>query len=162
MKTQINNKPILRILYLSTIFVAGCLADSVDLVENQTLSLERVPTKNLYISWVRVYRQEDVTEVFGEIRRRHRSKGGHGGHGHIDVAVVDPDGTVLEEVSTLYYPRDLPKKSAPVAYFTVRLAQPPPPGSTVRLTHHQDGYSLHREFTCDRNAACPPVKETEQ
>ena len=162
MKTQIKIQSIVRILYLSTIFVAGCLANNVDLVDNDAVSLERVSTKYFYISWVRVYEQEDATEVCGEIRRRYRGRGGNGGHGHIDVVVVSPDGTVLEEVSTLYYPRDIPRKSAPVAYFTVRLSQPPPPGSTVRLSHHNDGYSLRREFNCDKNAACPPAKEKEQ
>jgi hypothetical protein len=162
MRAPLQNGVAVLTLILIPILVSGCLAASVNLVDNQTVSLERIPTKYFYISWARVYQQEDEIEVHGQIRRRYRLRRDYGGHGHIDVAVVAPDGIALEEVSTLYYPRDIPRKSAPVAYFTVRLSQPPPPGSTVRLSYHKDGHSIRREFNCDKNAALPRIKETEE
>jgi hypothetical protein len=147
-------------LSMIPVLISGCLRGRVDLVDNQTVSLERASTKHLYISWATVYQEAAATEVRGEIRRRYRGRGGDVGHGHIDVAVFAPDGTVLEEVSALYYPRHISKKHA--AYFTARLSKVPPRASTVRLAHHRDGYSLRRAFNCDKNAACPPVKETDQ
>jgi hypothetical protein len=155
MRAPLQNGVAVLTLILIPILVSGCLAASVNLVDNQTVSLERIPTKYFYISWARVYQQEDEIEVHGQIRRRYRLRRDYGGHGHIDVAVVAPDGTVPEAVSALYYPRDIPRKSAPSAFFTAHLSRPPPPGSTVRLTYHRNGYSVRRASNCDRNAALP-------
>ena len=153
MNIRIKAIAVVLILYVSPILISGCLGGRVDLVDNQTVSLERVPTKYFYISWATVYQEGDATEVRGEIRRRYRGKGGGVGHGHIDVAVLAPDGTVLEEVSTLYYPRDIPRKHA--AYFTARLSKVPPPASTIRVVHHGHACSTFRAFNCSNNAALP-------
>jgi hypothetical protein len=131
-------------------------------VDNQTVSLERVSTKYFYIPWARVYERDDEIEVHGQVRRRYRLRRDYGGHGHIDVAVVAPDGTVPEAVSALYYPRDIPRKSAPTANFTAHLSKVPSPGSTVRLSYHRAGYSVRRAFNCDKNAAIPAVKKADQ
>ena len=141
MRTQPQNGVVILTLLLIPIFVVGCLAASVDLVDNHTVSLERVSTKYFYISWAKVYEQEDEIEVRGQIRRRYRGRGGNGGHGHIDVAVLAGDGTVLEEVSALYYPRDIPRKSVPTAFFTAHLSKLPAAGSTVRLRYHRDRHN---------------------
>jgi hypothetical protein len=121
-----------------------------------------MPTKRLYISWATVYKKGDAAEVRGVIRRRHR--GFYSAHGHIDIAVVAPDGTVLEETNTLYHPRILRRKGVPRARFTASMSTVPPPGSTVRLSYHEDKnpYSVSKPFSCDTNAALPDMKESRQ
>ena len=161
MKTQMRFRSTLRVLCLTAILVSGCLGGRVDLVDNQTVSLEPVPTGHLYVSWGGVYQKGGATEVRGVIRPRHR---GFHGYGHVDVAVLAPDGTVLEEASALYHPRILPRKGVSRARFTVPLATVPPPGSTVRLAYHddQDACSAPKPFHCSGNAASPDRGVTKQ
>ncbi len=56
------------------------------------------------------------------------------GLGHVDIAIVNPEGKILKEVHTNYKPRILVRKRRRQAYFGVRIPVVPPPGSTVRVT----------------------------
>jgi hypothetical protein len=161
MKTPMKIRSIIGILGLTAILLSGCYGNRVDLVDNQTVSLERVPTKCLYISSAAVYQKGNATEVRGVISRQHR---GFHGHGHVDIAVLAPDGTVLEESRALYHPRTLRRKGDPHAHFTAPLSTVPPPGSTVRLSYHEDedSSSETKPFNCEKNAACPAVKDKEE
>lgn len=59
---------------------------------------------------------------------------------HIDVLVLDPNGKVVESVSTQYLPRAIPHPvgggGTPGASFVAELGTPPPKGSTVRVIFH--------------------------
>jgi hypothetical protein len=161
MKTQTKARSIIPILSLTAIVFSGCFGSRVDLVDNQTVSLVQVPTKHLYISSAAIYQKGNAAEVRGVIRPRHR---GFHGPGHVDIAVVAPDGTVLEEARALYHPRILQRKSDPHAHFTATLSAVPPQGSTVRLSYHkdEDPSSLPKPFHCERHAACPAVEDKEE
>ncbi len=62
--------------------------------------------------------------------------------GHIDIAVFDPDGYLIEAFSTHYKPRNIPKTGFKSSGFKSRFSAEVPEGSTVRLAYHSENKYL--------------------
>ncbi len=132
------------ILAMTGIALSGCVSKRVDLVDTGAVSLQRLPSKDTHISRVDVFQDGDELVITGKLRRGLSSMPGLG---HVDIAIVDPEGKILKEVHTNYFPRILARKQRrrilamarnqrQQANFGVRLPLVPPPGSTIRVTYH--------------------------
>lgn len=113
---------------------AGCMLNRVDLVENGTVRTERAVPKNLHMPAPRVWQDDGETIVYGQVRRNPSASGMI--RGHVDVMVIDPEGTVLQSTSTRHSPGDVPIRRWHGSSFKAKLAGVPPPGSTVRVVYH--------------------------
>ena len=57
---------------------------------------------------------------------------------HLDVEVVGPEGNLRQEIAIDYIPRPIPRsyRTRKHSDYAVQLAELPPPGSVVRVSHH--------------------------
>jgi len=130
----------------------GCAPHRVDLVERNKLLVRRIPSTNIYVSRVFVYQVGDELEISGRVKRR-RDAIPTGGH--VDIALVHPDGRILERVSVPYSPRIIRRRWAQESFFQVRLSPIPPEGTTIYTTYHAFRGSQGGRFDCGDNAAIP-------
>ncbi len=137
-------------LVLTGIFSFGCVSHRINLVENGKIIIERVPSKNIYVSEAHVYQEENELVITGRVKRSNTSVWDGG---HVDIAVVSPKGKVLDKVSTSYTPRIIRRKGSRESFFSASLPMTPPEGTTVRLVYHKLGRSINEEFECGNNAA---------
>ncbi len=137
-------------LAISSFVASACSTNRVNLADNRTVSLERVHSDNITVSRVYVYQDGDQLEISGRVKRRSSSifNGGH-----VDIAIISPDGEILEQVSTRYYPRIIRRRGARESFFTARLTAIPPKGSIVRVAYHEAVKSGNGVFDCGQNAA---------
>lgn len=143
------------LIFVTTgVFLTGCASDRVNLVDRGTLSIERVPSRGIYISEVRVNQDGNELVVTGRVKRRDVSAGGFG---HVDVAIISPEGKTLEQVSTYFSPRIIPRKHdhrrLHGSRFEVRLPTIPPTGSKVRVAYHRISKPDSRTSSCGENMA---------
>ncbi|VAV85130.1 hypothetical protein MNBD_DELTA01-225 [hydrothermal vent metagenome] len=141
---------------ISLLGLSGCAGSRMNLAEGRALSIESVPSPGIYFHGVHAHQKGGELAISGEIKRRRTSS--VTGGGHLDIAVVGPDGKVVEYVSTIYVPRVLSRRSHRGSYFEVRFSVVPPERSVIRLVLHklplpESIYS--REFDCGQNAAIP-------
>lgn len=131
------------ILVIATVFgilttvISGCAANRVDLVDSGVLSLTQQSTGKVYIAWSGAYEQDDGFVITGVLRRRD-----HVGlpiKTHVDVTILSPDGTILDEArsSDVCVSRRITGRSyLSFERFKVRFPSVPAKGSSVRLVSH--------------------------
>ena len=145
--------PILIIL-LAGIGFMGCASDRSNLAESGIVYIERMPSSNKSILGVQAFADNDQLVINGRVKR-HSASFVDGG-GHIDIAVVGPEGDIIEQVSTKYVPRIIPRRKMRGmrgSYFEVRLPDVPPSGSTVRIAYHRTAIPASRTLDCGKNVA---------
>jgi hypothetical protein len=148
----IMNTRELKILFLLMIAsvsmtVLACASNRVNLLKDGTYKLEPISSGGYYISNVHVNKVDDGLEITGKVKRR--SYFGVG-DGHVDIAIVSPEGEVFEKLSTFYVPRTIPmrRRHRSGAHFTLRLPVLPPNGSTVIIAHHSLSEPVNKTFSC--------------
>ena len=142
------------IFVTSWVFLTGCAPNRVNLVDNGTVSIERIPSGGIYISKVRVNQEGNEFVVTGRVKRSDHSPLCSG---HVYVAIMSPEGKILEQVSTYYSPRFIPRKRdhrrLHGSRFEVRLPFIPPAGSKIRVAYHRPVKSESETPSCGVNRA---------
>ena len=136
MKKKVLSLVVLMVLGTLTVVFSGCAAGRVDLVESGVLSLEQYTTGKVNIAWSNAYVDGDGFIVTGVLRRRDTF--GLPIKSHVDIAVLSPDGTIIDESrsSEVYVPRRIIGRGGNLKRFRVRFSQIPPEGSLVHLVSH--------------------------
>ena len=116
--------------------ISGCAANRVDIVDSGLLSLEQHATGKVYIAWSSAYKDGDGFVVTGVLRRRDTV--GLPIKAHVDVTVLSPDGTVLDEASSsnVCVPRRITGRGQRFRRFRVHFPSIPAQGSSVRMVSH--------------------------
>ena len=135
-----RGSPLLLLLWLlaTCVGVGGCVSQHSSLVQMEGgLFVEPIPSSRVSLSNIIVRQEGDELVITGEVRRLNA---GFSGIGHVDVAVVSPGGTVINQAHVAHTPKILPKtpgarKHRP-ALFEVHLRCVPPKGSVVRMAYH--------------------------
>jgi hypothetical protein len=145
------------ILFILTYIIAcfvisACTSSHLNLVKNGTVTIERVSSEGCYISKVNAIEDDGVLVIGGSVKRRNFSGGSKG---HIDIAIIDSEGKILKELSTLYTPQYIPAKRIHTreARFKVRLPNIPYKGSKIRVAYHRNLRSYSKTFDCGKNMA---------
>jgi hypothetical protein len=134
--------------------VTGCATAGKDLIESGTVTIQRVDSRHVYVSGVAAVEKEDHVEISGWVKKHY---GWSVGDGHVDIAVLNPKGEAIEEISTRYTPGEIPRKKGRRSHFKVEL----PLGSLERGSsvlvgfHRADRPSAHEVFDCGDNVAVP-------
>jgi hypothetical protein len=117
-------------------FISGCGTNRVSLVDKNLVSVEKQGNKTVKILWTDVYNDGEDTVVYGAIQRRNHTC--YPIKIHVDIAVVSPDGTILQESRTpdIYVARHTPGKGIDWTRFSVRLRCMPAQGSKVNMVVH--------------------------
>lgn len=137
MKTLLSVSLIAMGFSVLSVVISGCTANRVDLVDTGTLSLKQHNTGKVYIAWSGAYEQGDVFVIRGVLRRRECV--GAAIRAHVDVAVLSPNGTILDEArsSDIYVARRITGRSyLSFERFKICLANITDIGSSVRLVSH--------------------------
>ncbi len=137
MKKKVLSLVITMVFGILTIIISGCVANRVNLVDSGVLSLEQHRTGKVYIAWSGAYEQDDGFVITGVLRRRDRV--GMAIRTHVDVTVLSPDGTILDEArsSDVYVARRITGRSyLSFERFKVRFPNIPAVGSSVRVVSH--------------------------
>ncbi len=125
----------------------GCASNRSYLVENGEVKIEHVPSKGHLFSKTVAYQEGNEFVISGMISRRSAS---NIGSGHIDIAIVSHENEILEQLSTYYIPRIIPReRRRGGSLFKVRLPSIPPSNSTVRIAYHRTRESGNRTFHCN-------------
>lgn len=135
------------------IALSGCASHKVNLVDEGVVSIERLPSKGVYISRAYAYKEGVDLVVSGRVKRS-RSVASPSG-GHVDIAILSSDRKIIKTTSTSYTPRIIRRKGARESFFTARIPMVPPAGAVVAVVYHRPSYSTDRTFDCKNNAAIP-------
>ena len=173
-KTQIATAVAVANLIIT---ISSCASSKINLLDDRTLALQLVPSESAYMEHVNVKQLDSELVVSGHVSRllfciltNHRPEGANmvtvlqyekrplvvGGH--MDIAVVAPDGSILNKVSVPYHPRTISVIRSRPSSFRVRIPVLPPHDSIVRVAHHNVSYSAKGPFDCGENAALPNIK----
>lgn len=141
MKKKVLKLVAVMVLGLLTIVISGCATHRADLVDAGVVSLERKHTGKVYISRINAYWDGEGFIVNGVVRRRMHS--GKQVKTHLDIAILAPNGEILQETRTpdIYIPmRLLPGglrgSIRGVKQFQVCFPDIPAQGSKVRVVAH--------------------------
>ena len=124
-------------LRLATILISGCAATSVDQVKNAPVLFERMPSEDVVVSEVHAVEDADGLIIHGKVKRTARNCC-DSARGHVDIAVVGPDGAIVDMLTVAYSPRNIPKGKTRSARFTARLPYKIPAAVPLRVTYHND------------------------
>jgi hypothetical protein len=145
------------ILVSAVIFVSGCATSNVN--PNETSGLfESISPKGVVLSNVRAYEDAGEYVIRGKVKRTFNNCC-DATRGHIDIAVVAPDGGVMDVVSVPYTPRDIPRVRSRTSRFTARLPYTLAEDITLRIIYHgkvevaDSTTYVEEKFLCDKNIA---------
>jgi hypothetical protein len=150
-------------LFLAIFLAADGFGEITDLLKNHTVLLEQVSSKSFDVSWVGVYQEGDSIDIRGIVKKR--ASVGPSLSGHVDLAVLGPNGDLLRRASTSFSPLTVSYgtgQGSREGYFSVHLRMVPPQGTVIRVAHHSRLYSVRKTFDCGENAALPYVEEIKQ
>ena len=139
---------ILVALAIVIIALSSCTSSRTNLVKNEKVTVELLPSKgNARIFKVFIYQEGGELVVSGRVTRLFKNR--PTSRGHVDIAVLSPKGELIGKTSTYYIPRIFRRKGHRGSYFTTRFSVLPPKASTVRLSFHAQRYSVSKTiFDC--------------
>jgi len=121
------------LLILSLTILAGCASRHLDLVEQNTVKVEKVSSGNVIIDTVRVHQHQDKMEVEVVVRPKERVM--RFVSGDIRVEVVEPGGVVFTTVNAqAIRPHSDIGSKLQHAHFWCRFPIIPKPGTIIRVT----------------------------
>jgi hypothetical protein len=112
---------------------AGYATDRVNLVHNKLVTIVKVSTERIHISYIFAFQEGDKLLVSGTVKRRHLTGGP--GTGHVDIAVMGPDGSTIKESSVPHIPRIIPRREERESRFTARIPVVVSKGSVIRISY---------------------------
>ncbi len=124
------------------------------------LYVEKIPSSRVYLANINVKQNGKDLLISGEVSRRNAA---FSGLGHVDVAVVSPDGEVIGQGIAPYSPKILPKtpgarKHRP-SRFELHLTCTPSVGSIIRVAYHGQPDSDDPLLDHERNYAVPEAHD---
>lgn len=134
----------------------GCSSARVNLVNSGEISIEKVETPKVYVASPYAYKKGGMLEVSGRVVTKNSFSSYP--DGHVDIAVLGPDGTLLEKTSTTYSPPVVTTKPRRIVFegapFSASLGKIPPAGGRIRITFHEAVRRTNpKEFDCGDNGA---------
>jgi hypothetical protein len=154
MKKEYKKSMISTFILMLVMGVSACATSGSNLVKTGAVNLEIIPStsRNIFISKANIYFDDGDTVITGRVKRKSTV---YESGGHVDIAVVGPEGKVIEHISTGYVPNIIRRKGARESHFTVRLPIDLPEKSIVRVGYHPSTRSTGLTFRCGQNIAVP-------
>jgi len=159
--TRAFRSSLLAVLLSAAAFaVSGCATVDINHRHEASVLFERVPSVDVFVSEVHSYEDGDTLVVYGKVKRT-AANCCDAVRGHLDMVVVRPDGSVLDALSLVYSPRNIPKVRTRSSRFTTRLPYTVPAGTTLRIAYHNDRNVVEVSgdtFVCRHSAAMPGIE----
>jgi len=124
----------------------------------------RHTTEDVFISKAYTYEDKGELVILGHVKRSYHNCC-DSARGHVDIALLAQDGTVIDSFSTLYSPSNIPKVRSRSSSFKVRRPYLPPDGIIIRMAYHNSlegaDSALYAGdvFDCQQNKAVPQYND---
>jgi hypothetical protein len=136
-KENVMTKRVLVILLLALLVIvslSGCAASTANLISAGFYEKQTIPDKKTYFSRIWAVEDDGGLRVSGYLQL----KGAIGVDipEYVEVALVKPDGDLLEAKKIAYFPRSLYNRPGHrEGRFRTTFTQVPPQGTTIRLSN---------------------------
>ena len=146
------------VVFFAGIVLSGCSFSRMNLADNKTYTVEREKSSDrISIRSVKIYEEDGITVVSGKVKLHKNLPQPR--HGHVDIALISPEGKVMDTASVFYKPRTLTRRMRLKANkgpsFTARFPGSLPQGSTVRVVPHnsikETADKIDKGFHCGSN-----------
>jgi hypothetical protein len=140
------------------ILISGCAASNLNYKNEASVIFECIPSEDVLISDVNAFENGDELVIFGKVKRAPNNCC-DAVRGHLDMAIIAPDGFVLDAGSFLYSPRNIPKGRSRSSHFKAVLPYIVPEDFVLRITYHSSrelaSSTTHagRILLCEENKA---------
>ena len=145
---------------LHFIVIAGIMVSAVLVPGCVTGDFSHTTTEDVFISNAYTYEYGNELVILGYVKRSLQNCC-DSARGHVDIALLAHDGTVIDSFSTLYSPSNIPKVRSRSSSFKVRRPYLPPDGVIIRMAYHNSlegadsALYVGDEFDCEQNKATP-------
>ncbi len=124
------------VIFFAGIVLSGCSFSNMNLADNKTYTVEcEKSSDRISIRSVRIYEDDGITVVSGQVKLNKNLPQPR--HGHVDIALISPEGKVIDTASVFYKPRTLTRrmrlKANKRSSFTTRFLGSLPQASIIRL-----------------------------
>jgi len=152
-------KHLVTVLGMGCVVLAagGCASSRYNLAKNGVISLELMSSEgDTFVSQADIYRIENGIEISGTVKvpqTLHHTRGGH-----VDVAILSSDGSLLKKASIQHRPRNPRRTSAHKLPFKAYIPIKLPPKSIIRIAYHKRSYPRSDAvFDCESNPAISTI-----
>ncbi|MHC4553208.1 MAG: hypothetical protein ACYSUT_10675 [Planctomycetota bacterium] len=148
MKRKVSKLIVVAVVSMMSVIITGCTSAAVD-PDGPKARVELTPAQGIVFGTLDVDQEGESTIISGKIRRSFNNCC-DAERGHIDLALVAPDDSVLDVVSVYYTPRDMPRVRSRASRFTADLGYILPDDMTVRVTYHERSKAANTaSYTCE-------------
>jgi hypothetical protein len=145
---------------LHVIVVVGMMMVAVLVPGCVTGEFSHATTEDVFINKAYTYEDGDEIVILGHVKRSLQNCC-DSARGHVDIALLAHDGTIIDSFSTLYSPSNIPKVRSRSSSFKVRRPYLPPDGVIIRMAYHsslegaESALYVGDVFDCEQNKATP-------
>lgn len=131
----IKMMPTVTLVVVNIFFLPACATTTVPPPAPGTLAVKILPAVDVRIVQTSARQEGEYLVVDGQIKRKkvHARKFPRG---HIDIAILDEDGSTIDKTFTKISPEILPRIDGMKSTFLARIPLVPPQGSVVRVNFH--------------------------
>lgn len=140
------------------VLISGCATSNLKYTNEASVVFEYTPSEDVLIKDVHAFENGDGLVIVGKVRRT-ATNCCDAVRGYLDLALIAPDGFVLDAGSFLYSPRNIPKVRSRSSHFKAILPYIVPEDFVLRITYHSGREfavsTTHAGgmFTCEHNQA---------
>jgi hypothetical protein len=155
-----NSEGIMNYRFLHFIVIVGIMISAVLIPGCVTGDFSHTTTEDVFVSNAYTYEDGNEIVILGHVKRSLQNCC-DSARGHVDIALLAHDGTVIDSFSTLYSPSNIPKVRSRSSSFKVRRPYLPPDGVIIRMAYHNNlegaDSALYAGdvFHCGQNKATP-------
>jgi len=125
------------ILTFGFVLVSGCASSNLNYAKQASVLFEYMPSEEVLIKDVHAFENGDGLVIVGKVKRS-ATNCCDAVRGHLDLALIAPDGFVLDAGSFRYSPRNIPKVRGRSSHFKVVLPYIVPEDFVLRISYHSD------------------------
>lgn len=114
----------------------ACASGVANLARGRQLTIQTESPPKITLSVSGIYQKGETVEINGRVWRHRMSPSGLYS-GHVDVEIVDPDGTVAASTGVPTFPRFIRRGLGRTARFSTQVSAQIEPGTVVRLSFHR-------------------------
>ncbi len=148
------------VIFFAGIVLSGCSFSSMNLADDKAYTVECDKSSDrISIRSAKVYEDDGNTVVSGKVKlNKHLQQPRQG---HVDIAVISPDGKVTDTASVFYTPRirttRMQRKANKGSSFSARFPGSLPQGAIIRIVPHnsieETADKIDKGFHCSSNLA---------
>ena len=162
MRSKVASVSVLFALAGFSMLLSGCARVQTAGLSYEAHNHENILVNNIRVVNLRSRQVGDELVITGRLRRTCNFCYDEV-PGHVDIAIIDPNGLVLATASSFYYPRSIPKSGTRYSTFSAKLKTTLPEDALIRTAYHDylessGSAAGPTTFQCKANRAVPQIE----